>query len=161
MRIISLLLAFCLSACSDKAPNINLGQGAPGFEAPALSGRTVKFPSEFAGKVLVVRFWADWCRYCEGEMRAIETVYQRQHTRGLEVLAINVGQDRASVESFGRKLGVSYPLLLDEAAGIAKRYGVVGLPTTFFIDGQGVIRGKIVGEADAASFERQAKELLP
>lgn len=60
------------------------------------------------------------------------------------------GQDRATVDAFMKKLGVGYPAALDEDSKIAKRYGVVGLPTTFLIDGQGIVRGKIVGEADAA-----------
>ena len=54
----------------------------------------------------------------------------------------------------------SHPLLLDESAKIAKKYGVVGLPTTYFVDAKGVVRGKVIGEADEATFERHALQLL-
>jgi peroxiredoxin len=93
-------------------------------------------------------------------MKAIEAVYQRHKGKGLEVLAINAGQDKATIDAFIKKIGVSYPALLDEKSTIARTYGVVGLPTTFFIDGKGIVRAKIVGEADEATFERHALELL-
>ena len=91
-------------------------------------------------------------------MKIIDGVRQRH--AGLSVLAVNAGQDKATVAAFMQKLGVGYPAALDENSKIAKSYGVVGLPTTFLIDRQGVVRGKIVGEADEAMFERHVKALL-
>jgi cytochrome c biogenesis protein CcmG/thiol:disulfide interchange protein DsbE len=91
-------------------------------------------------------------------MKIIDVVRQRH--AGLEVLAVNAGQDKATVTSFMQKLGVGYTAAMDENSKIAKSYGVVGLPTTFLIDGQGVVRGKIVGEADEAMFERHVQALL-
>lgn len=151
-----------LAACDSGAPavNINLGTAAPAFRAPLLSGVEMDYPAAMAGKPVVVRFWADWCKYCEAEMKAIDAVYQRHKDKGLAVLAINAGQDKATAAAFVKKIGVTYPVLLDEPSAIAKRYGVVGLPTTFFIDSAGVVRGKIVGEADEATFEREAVALL-
>jgi cytochrome c biogenesis protein CcmG/thiol:disulfide interchange protein DsbE len=70
------------------------------------------------------------------------------------------GQDRKTVVEFMQKLGVSYPALMDENSAIAKRYGVVGLPTTYFVDAKGLVRAKLVGEADAATFERTALAVL-
>lgn len=155
-------VAALLSACDSGAPevNVNFGATAPAFRAPQLVGGEVDYPAALAGRPLVIRFWADWCKYCEAEMQAIEAVYKRHRDKGLSVLAINAGQDRATAAKFVQKIGVTYPVLLDEPSAIAKRYGVVGLPTTFFIDAQGVVRGKIVGEADAATFEREAVALL-
>ena len=155
---VTVLLAGC---GGEPAAALNAGARAPAFQAASPGGAAVQFPAAFAGRPVVIRFWADWCKYCEGEMKAIEAVYQRHHGKGLEVLAVNAGQDKGTVESFVRKIGVTYPALLDENSAIARSYGVVALPTTYFIDGQGVVRGKIVGEADAATFERQALVLLP
>lgn len=158
----ALLFALGLAACDSGAPaaQLNSGQPAPAFQTVALDGAPVHFPAAFVGKPLVIRFWADWCKYCEGEMKAIENVYQRHRSRGLEVLAINAGQDKPAVAAFMKKIGVSYPALLDEQSKIARGYGVVGLPTTYFVDALGTVRGKIVGEADEATFERQVAELL-
>ena len=162
MRILLLIATLLLAACGNDAPkaNINIGSIAPTFQTFRTDGGATHFPAAYFGKPLVVRFWADWCKYCEGEMKAIEAVYQRHKGKGLEVLAINAGQDKATIDAFIKKIGVSYPALLDEKSTIARSYGVVGLPTTFFIDGKGIVRAKIVGEADEATFERHALELL-
>uniref|UniRef100_Q47EZ6 Cytochrome C biogenesis protein n=1 Tax=Dechloromonas aromatica (strain RCB) TaxID=159087 RepID=Q47EZ6_DECAR len=161
MRVFLLIAALLLSACGNEAPkaNINIGSIAPTFQAFGADGSAVHFPAAYFGKPLVIRFWADWCKYCEGEMKAIETVYQANRGK-LQVLAINAGQDKATINAFIKKISVTYPALLDENSAIARSYGVVGLPTTFFIDGKGIVRGKIVGEADETTFARHVQELL-
>ena len=162
MRIFLLILALFLSACGKEAPkaNVNIGSIAPTFQTFRADGGAEHFPAAYFGKPLVIRFWADWCKYCEGEMKAIESVYQRHKDKGLEVLAINAGQDKATIDAFIKKIGVTYPALLDEKSNIARSYGVVGLPTTYFVDAKGVIRAKIIGEADEATFERQVLDML-
>ncbi len=160
MRFLVLTLAFLLTACGGGEPGVklNVGATAPGFSGQRLDGRPAVFPADWAGKPVVIRFWADWCKFCEGEMKAIEAVVQRHP--GLLVLAVNAGQDKETVRAFVAKIGISYPALLDEKSAIARQYGVVGLPTSYFVDGKGVVRAKIVGEADEATFERQVVELL-
>jgi peroxiredoxin len=161
MRFLFLAILALLAACGgDPAAKLNLGDPAPAFRTQRLGGGDVDFPSSAAGRPLVIRFWADWCKYCEPEMKAIDAVYRRHQDKGLEVFAINAGQDKPAVAAFIGKLGVTYPVLLDESSSIAKRYGVVGLPTTYFVDAQGVVRGKVIGEADEATFERHALALL-
>lgn len=162
MRFLFLVFAGLLGACGGEAPKsaVNVGSPAPPFLSQRLDGSTLTFPESFAGQPVVLRFWADWCKYCEGEMKVVEKVYQRQRGRGLVILAMNTGQDKKAAEAFMQKIAVTYPALLDEQSTIARRYGVVGLPTTYFIDGNGVIRGKIVGEADEATFERHVEALL-
>jgi cytochrome c biogenesis protein CcmG/thiol:disulfide interchange protein DsbE len=163
MRLRTLLFSFALLAgCGSDNPavKLNMGDLAPKFETVTVNGKKAAFPEAYAGKPLVIRFWADWCKYCEGEMQAIESVYLRHKDKGLEVLAINAGQDKATIEAFIKKVGFTYPSLLDEKSNIARSYGVVGLPTTYFVDAKGVIRAKIIGEADEATFERQVLEML-
>jgi len=161
MRFLSVLLLLLAAACGGDTPavKLNVGQVAPAFETKHVDGTPARSVA-WAGKPLVIRFWADWCKYCEGEMKDIEKVYQRLKPRGLEVIAINAGQDRKTVAAFMQKIGVSYPALLDEESAIAKSYGVVGLPTTYFVDARGVVRVKLIGESDEAGFERAALELL-
>lgn len=161
MRKLVWLFVFLLAACGGEPPaRLNTGDAAPAFHAIRADGTTVDFPAAFAGRPLVIRFWADWCKYCEGEMKVIDVVYQRHRAEGIEVLAVNAGQDQVTVAAFMKKIGVSYPALLDENSAIAKRYGVVGLPTTFFVDRQGVVRAKLIGESDEALFEREVTALL-
>jgi cytochrome c biogenesis protein CcmG, thiol:disulfide interchange protein DsbE len=160
MRPLLLLTLLLSAACGQPPAKVNIGDPAPAFQTLRLDGQATGFPADYAGRPLVIRFWADWCKFCEGEMKLIDKVVQRHQADGLSVVAMNAGQDRQAVEAFMRKIGVSYPALMDEESAIAKRYGVVGLPTTYFVDAQGVVRGKIVGEADEASFERNAMALL-
>lgn len=163
MRLsLAALCVLLLAACGSDTPpaKLNIGDIAPTFQTFRADGMPAHFPAAWAGKPVVIRFWADWCKYCEGEMKAIDAVYQRQKSRGLEVIAINAGQDKKAVVEFMQKLGVGYPALLDENSAIARRYGVVGLPTTYFVDARGIVRAKLIGEADEASFERAALEIL-
>lgn len=157
--LLPLLCAVLLAACGGEPPaKLNTGDAAPAFSTVRPDGTAVDFPAAFAGHPVVLRFWADWCKFCEPEMKLIDVVSQRH--AGLAILAVNAGQDKATVEAFMKKLGVGYPAALDESSKIARRYGVVGLPTTFLIDGQGIVRGKIIGEADEAMFERHVQSLM-
>lgn len=159
-RLLPFFCILLLAACGGEPPaKLNTGDAAPAFSTVQPDGTAFDFPAAFAGKPVVLRFWADWCKFCEPEMKLIDVVRQRHGERFL-ILAVNAGQDKATVEAFMKKLGVGYPAALDESSKIAKRFGVVGLPTTFLIDGQGIVRGKIVGESDEAMFERHVQALL-
>lgn len=160
--LVSLLLLACLTACGNNAPpaSLNTGMAAPTFETRTPDGQAVSFPAQFTGRPVVIRFWADWCKFCESEMRAIGPLINEHSGKGLAILAVNVGQDPATVTAYMKKLGVSYPAILDEKANIAKSYGVAGLPTSFFIDAQGIVQSKTVGESDAKLFEQQLKTIL-
>jgi peroxiredoxin len=150
-----------LAACGRESvePPRN-GGPAPAFRAEALAGGQVTVPRDHAGRVLAVRFWADWCPYCRKEMSELQPVYGRLHGQGLEILAVNVAQDRETVRRFVEPLGIHYPVLLDPEGATARAYGVKALPITWLVDRHGVVRGKIVGEATAEVFERRARELL-
>lgn len=153
-----LLLAACGSSDNTPAP-VN-GQPAPAFSLNALAGGGVKMPAELVGKLVAIRFWADWCPYCRKEMAELQPVYARLHGRGLEILAVNVAQDADTVRRFVEPLGITYPVLLDPDGATARAYGVKALPITWLVDARGVVRGKIVGEATPEVFERKVLELL-
>jgi peroxiredoxin len=93
-------------------------------------------------------------------MRTIEPVYRSHRDRGLVLLAVNVRQDKATAASFVEPLGITYEVLLDEDGTVARSYGVSALPTTFFIDRQGNLATRILGESTPALFEKIIRELL-
>lgn len=168
MRVISrtvlslvLLPLLFLTACDedDVGPRVRNGDPAPAFSLPTLSGKTLRVPDDLTGKRVVLRFWADWCPHCRKEMTAIEPIYQAQKDDGLAILAINVGQSRETAAAFVESLGISYGVLLDEESAVARRYHVVGLPTTFFVDRSGTVQGKILGEATTESFQKMVNKL--
>lgn len=155
------LLSFFLVACGEEVAKVPAqGEPAPAFAARSLTGALVKVPDDYAGRVVALRFWADWCPYCREEMAALAPVQARLRDRGLTLLAINVAQDADTVARFARGLGIDYPILLDADGAVARGYGVRALPVTYLLDRQGRVRGKIVGEATAAVFEARVQELL-
>ncbi|MGF1644533.1 MAG: TlpA family protein disulfide reductase [Thiotrichales bacterium] len=155
-----ILLMLAASGCSDPPPALVPGSSVPGFALADLSGGTVKMPEDLAGKVVAVRFWADWCPFCKSEMQALEPVYQRLQDEGLALLAINVRQEPATAKAFVDKLGISYPTLLDRDGAVAREYHVIGLPTTFIVDREGRLVGRIIGESTPEVFENAVRERL-
>ncbi len=111
---------------------------APNFEWNAPSGRVARL-SDLRGKVVVINFWATWCLPCREEMPALARVARAMPD--VAFLAIDLQEDGAAVRSFFDQLGLD-PLqpLLDTTGSTARRYGVLSLPTTFFVDKEGVIR---------------------
>ncbi|MES9978208.1 MAG: TlpA disulfide reductase family protein, partial [Candidatus Thiodiazotropha sp. 6PLUC5] len=90
----------------------------------------------------------------------IEPVYRKLKDKGLVILALNVRQDRETAAAFIDKLAISYGVLLDDEGATARNYGVIGLPTTFFLDRKGRLHTRIIGESSAELFEQLVSELL-
>jgi thiol-disulfide isomerase/thioredoxin len=119
---------------------------APDFTLVTLAGDSLRL-SDLRGQVVLVNFWATWCPPCRAEMPAIEKVYRSFKPLGLEVLAVNLAdQDgQAAVSGFIQELGLTFPIPLDLDGSVNARYTLRGLPSSFFIDRQGVIRSVVVG----------------
>jgi peroxiredoxin len=155
-----LSLLLLIAGCGEQPPSLTSGQMLPAFTLQQLQGDTLSFPAALQGKVVAIRFWADWCPFCATEMRDIEPVYRQYRDQGLVILAVNVRQDRATAERFIRKLAISYDVLLDRDGAVARAYGVSGLPTTFIADRAGRLQTRILGESTPELFERIIRELL-
>ena len=158
--IFALLLFALLAGCEQELPTIKLNAPAPAFALERLDGPSARFPDDYRGQVVAIRFWADWCPYCRAELQALEPVYRQSRDRGLVILAINVLQPPETVRPFVRELGVSYDVLLDPQGEVTRDYRVMGLPMTFIVDRQGVIRARIVGESTPEVFARAITGLL-
>ena len=161
LRILPCLLLLALiAACGSELPAIKNGTPAPAFTLERLNGASVRFPEQYQGQVVVLRFWADWCPYCYSEMQALEPVYRQHRDQGLVILAINVMQPPETVQKFVEKLGVSYETLLDRQGEVMRRYQVMGLPMTYLIDRKGIIRARIIGESTPEVFAQAISSLL-
>jgi peroxiredoxin len=155
----ALAFLLLLAGCGGETPQLVNGTQAPGFALPRLAGGTASFPADYRGKLVAVRFWADWCPFCKDEMTALEPVYQRLQAQGFHILAVNVRQDAGTAAAFVRRLGISYETLLDTTGEVARAYGVQGLPTTFFVDGDGTLRGRILGESSPEVTEHMVSDM--
>jgi thiol-disulfide isomerase/thioredoxin len=114
----------------------------PNFSGDTFDAREVSL-AKLHGKVIIVNFWASWCVECRPEMPVLERLHRESGGQGLAVIGINVRENTQTVQRYARKLGLTFPLVLDPAGTINALYGVVGLPTTFVIgrDGRAVAFG--------------------
>ena len=134
------------SATTGAPPSPREGFSAPDFTLDLLGGGQISL-SDLRGKVVLVNFWATWCPPCRAEMPAIEKVYRSFGPLELEVLAVNLtNQDNeAAVDAFAQELGLTFPIPLDRSGDVSARYILRGLPSSYFIDREGVIRSVVVG----------------
>lgn len=141
-----LIIIFSITAhlaCGKKGL-IKVGKLAPDFEYVDLTGN-VGHLYDSRGKVVLLRFWADWCDYCWKEMPVLEQFYRESKDHGFIVIGANVGQARDVAEAFVEKNGLTYPIFIDPDGKLAKSYGVYGIPTNFIINQEGVIMEVILG----------------
>jgi len=166
-----LLVVALLAAYIEVAGRVELKPGeveypaesfiSPNFELPSLHGSTVKL-SDYRGRVVFINFWATWCATCEVEMPSMQKLYDRFKGRGFEMLTISVDKDPEKIQPFLDKYGLNFPVLLDPEENVAKKlYKTTGVPETFIVDQNGIIRHKAVGPRDWATDEiMQAFEML-
>ena len=114
------------------------------FSLPLLAGGNAAL-SSFKGKVVILNFWATWCPPCRVEMPSMETLYRRFNAEGLEILAVDIGEDSSTVQQFIQSSGYTFPVLLDSANRVSSIYGIRAIPTTFIIDREGKIIGNVIG----------------
>src|SRR5438105_15960835 len=121
-----------------------VGSPAPEIVLKDLQGRDVKL-SDLRGKVVLVNFWATWCKPCKEEMPAMQASYDKLRDQGFVVLAVNELEDVDKVIEHIRTHGHTFLVVMDHDNRVANRYGVVGLPASFLIDRQGIVREHIFG----------------
>ena len=124
------------------APRPDLGVEAPDFvlERPG-TGEQVRL-SDFRGQTVVLNFWATWCVPCRTEMPDLQAAYESDD---VVVLAVNDREPPGPVEGFVDEFGLTFPVVLDREGSVREHYRVLGLPATFFIDPDGVIRARNFG----------------
>ena len=115
----------------------NPAQTAKPFEVETPDKRVLRL-SEFKGKVVLLNFWATWCKPCEEEMPSMQRLHDRFRNQGLVVLAISEDSGGAAqVAPYVRKHNLTFPVGLDPKSSVAALYGVWSLPSTFIIDKRG------------------------
>ena len=137
------------------------GEVAPDFEFSSLSG-DVDAPrlrlSQFRGRPVLVNFWASWCLPCRAEMPDVEAALQTYAPQQLVAVGVNNGERYRIARDFIDKVGARFTAFAYDAdAAIARRYRVRGMPTTYFIDAQGVIRLVVEGQLTPSLLENGIK----
>ncbi|GFE62827.1 peroxiredoxin [Geobacter sp. AOG2] len=149
----ALLMAAILCLCPgcDNKQGVVIGEKPPSSPGSDLRGEPVDI-GRFKGKVVVLYFWANTC--CSDRVKLLEPFYRRVRDKGLAILAVNVGSPAKLVESFAKDNGLTFTLLTDEHTTTSEQYGVFGFPTVFILDGNGIVRQKVLGEISAEQLQK-------
>ncbi|MGO4956952.1 TlpA family protein disulfide reductase [Luteococcus sp. Sow4_B9] len=135
---------------SGSAPEV--GQPAPGFTATTLDGKQVSL-AELKGQPVWLNFGATWCTACRAEAPDIEAAWKKHQADDVMVLSIFINEDRATIQGYTSRLGLTVPMISDPETTIASRYRSLGIPSHFFIDRDGILRKSHMGALNAEQMD--------
>lgn len=145
---------------SDLNIGLENNQLAPDFELQSLSGEKIRL-SDYRGKKVFLNFWASWCAPCKVEIPYMENYYEKhKELENVEIIAVNMTKGELNtkkVHEFVYAHGLTFPVLLDSNGDIERIYKVIGLPTTYLIDEDGII---VHGFAGAVKNSHEIEELI-
>ena len=149
------------TSTAGRIPAPQQGFLAPDFELQTITGESIKL-SDLRGQAVLVNLWATWCPPCRAEMPAIEKIYNEYKDQGLVVLGVNMTyQDSASdIPPFINEYGLTFPILLDETNSVGSAYQLRSLPSSFFIDREGIIQEVVIGGPMAEALLRTRVEQI-
>ena len=145
---------------ADKAGIVGPGAPAPAFAATTVLDlnvpATTKGIANYRGKVVLLNIWATWCGPCREEMPRIERLHKELGPSGLTVVAVSIDNPGMAdaIRDFQREMGLSFEVLYDESGRIRDAYQTSGVPETFLIDKQGVIRRRLIGASWTVDDQR-------
>jgi len=128
------------------------GTRAPDFTIKDIQGNYTSLTAH-RGKVVLLHFWATWCLPCKDEIPSLDSLQKKYSQKGLSVLALATDSSEEAVREFLRETPVTYRVIHDRGAKVAKTYGVLPIPVSFLIDMQGVVVRRYPGGRDWLSPE--------
>ncbi len=155
----------------DNFRPVGPGVEAPDFAYENLEGQPVRL-SDLRGEVVLINLWATWCTPCLTEMPSMQRLYEELDGEPFEILAVNVdaelgmpdwaGRPGGDVAAFVEELGLTFPILRNPSGDIQGAYQTTGLPESFLVGPDGVIRRKVAGptEWDTGPFQEQIERML-
>lgn len=145
---------------ADRPSRPEVGFPAPDFTLMDVEGKPVRL-SDYRGKAVFVNFWATWCPPCKAEMPEIQKL-QREMPE-LVILGVDMGDTERSPEAvaaFMKAYGYDWPVPFDAKGQVSSAYDVISIPTSFFLDPNGVIRAKFIGPMSLPLMKDMARQAL-
>lgn len=139
-------LAACRGDGAQPLARIEVGQPAPAYAATTLAGDSASLAA-LRGRPVLLNVWATWCHPCRTEIPELQALHERYAPRGLEVVgvSIDVGGEDDAVRDFVQEFGMTYPVWRDPDGRVSNVFSTIGVPDTYLIDRDGVIRWMHLG----------------
>jgi len=139
-----------------------LNNPAPDLSGESANGKGKVSLAQWKGKVVLVDFWATWCKPCEKSFPKLEELRVKHQASGFEIVAVSEDDEPAGVKDFGEKHGAKFPLVWDKDKAIANKWHPPNMPSTFIVDKKGVVRFVHFGyhDGEEKEIEAEVKSLL-
>lgn len=160
LPMVGLLLLILLAGCGQgEAPRLQVGDTAPNFSLPDLSGENFDLGRE-AGRPVILRFFVPNCRYCRADTAIFNDYFTKYRDQGLRILYINTDRTGADLQTFVRELSIPFPVASDTDGKTAALYRVRVVPQTIVLDPAHRIVGAILGGVSAAELDELLQPYL-
>lgn len=138
-----------------------IGSPAPGFALPDMQGAVLS-PQSLRGRVVFLNFWATWCVSCREELPELQTLFKKYGDEGFDVIGICVDGSVTTIERFMQEASITFPILLDPDGKAADAYRLTGLPVSYILDRNGIVRYRHegFGKDSLPVYEDEIKKLL-
>jgi len=141
--------ALAVAGCTGDAggaARVDVGLPVPAYSAVSLAGDSVSLAA-LRGKVVLLNVWATWCHPCRDEIPELQAMHEKYAARGLELIGVSVDTESAddAIRAFMRDFRMTYPVWRDPAERVSAQFHIVGVPATFLIDREGVLRWRKTG----------------
>jgi len=158
--LVALLLALLVwKLAKGSGKEAAIGKTAPDFTLDRVGAPGKLQLASLRGKVVVLNFWASWCYPCNQEAPTLQAAAKRYGNR-IVVLGVDVNDPKSDARKFARKFKLTYPLVHDNHNVTSPKYGLTGLPETFFIDRTGKLVGHVAAAIDAADLRDGVEQAL-
>ncbi len=150
IRGIVLGFGLLLAACIEDGPGgsgvVEIGAPTPSYSTMSLEGDSVSLDA-LRGRVVLLNVWATWCPPCRTEIPELQAIHTRYQPRGLELVGVSVDAagSEGAIREFMKDFAMTFPVWLDPAERVSARFLVVGVPATFLIDRDGILRWRRIG----------------
>ena len=144
-----MILACCLAVAKaeQQVNKIRYVQSVSGFNLQDMQGDSHQL-RDYAGKTVIVNFWAVWCAPCRKEIPAMNRALAILNDENIAMLGINVGDQQEAIEAFSEDFPMDFTVLMDKTGAVSQHWQVTGFPTTFIINSQGEIVHRLVGDRE-------------
>jgi peroxiredoxin len=157
--LVAIAACTTLVACSPDTSGyvVRIGSAAPAYTAQQMDGTPVAL-GDYRGDVVLLNIWATWCKPCREEIPALDSLHREFSDRGLVVagVSIDVITDTLRIAGFARDLGASYSLWLDPDDRVSSTFRAIGVPSTYLVDREGVLRWTHMGAVKATDARLRA-----